>query len=167
MPIVFRSDRETSIGSGVIAYLWDPADGTLNGTFALALYEGELATETATKASGEPSVLAGTYDVTTFEPNKDVFATGTLKLDPLGTQGVYVVKWRLSPTADVLASLGLVPDTAFEYTALGMSVAGSNVLVVGWDNNVYTRVWAASGITYHEWGQRIVTQGRQRSLRAR
>ena len=145
MPVVFRSRRKTAdlsspdpeavSPSGVISYEWNSQEGSLYGTFVLALYGGEVAVETGAKRSGSPGELAGDYDITTFTPTGDVFATGTLVIVPMGSAGAFDVTFILLP--EDLAALGYIDGTVLTYKAIGMQTSATQ-LVVAWDNDVYT-----------------------------
>ncbi|WP_441289851.1 hypothetical protein ACSRUE_03975 [Sorangium sp. KYC3313] len=143
MPIVQISDPQqpTPTSCGVILFRLDLQTGDVHGTFALALYEGELARETGVKISGPPGDFAGEYSVTTLRPDGTTFARGRMIAHRLGTQGVYLVRWDLDPVPEALQDLGYVPGTRLIYEAIGMTLGGGAEIAVAWDNNVFARRW--------------------------
>ncbi|WP_438040798.1 hypothetical protein [Sorangium sp. So ce128] len=143
MPIVQISDPQqpAPTSCGVIVFRLDLQTGNVDGTFALALYEGELARETGTKISGPPGDFAGEYSVTTLRPDGTTFARGRMIAQRLGTQGVYLVRWELEPVPEALQELGYVPGTRLIYEAIGMTLRGGAEIAVAWDNNVFARRW--------------------------
>ncbi|WP_437743124.1 hypothetical protein WME73_48605 [Sorangium sp. So ce302] len=143
MPIVQISDPQqpAPTSCGVIVFRLDLQTGNVDGTFALALYEGELARETGTKISGPPGNFEGEYSVTTLRPDGTTFAQGRMIAQRLGAQGVYLVRWELEPVPEALQDLGYVPGTRLIYEAIGMTLRGGAEIAVAWDNNVFARRW--------------------------
>jgi hypothetical protein len=147
-----QSATQLTSGSGVIMYTWNKQANTVEGTFVLAQYEGALATETGTKSDGPSGALAGTYDITTYTPTNDVFATGKLILVPVGVSGAYNVTYILEPTPENLAMLGYTAGTKLVYDAIGYLLPDGIHLTAAWDNNLYVRNVDS---TATEWGYRV------------
>lgn len=143
MPIVQISDPQqpAPTSCGVIIFHVNLQTGSVDGTFALALYEGQLARETGTKISGPPGDFAGEYSVTTLRPDGTTFAEGHMSAQPLGQEGVYLVRWVLRPVELALEELGYVPGTQLIYEAIGMKLNRGSEIAVAWDNNVFARRW--------------------------
>ncbi|WP_437589726.1 hypothetical protein [Sorangium sp. So ce1000] len=146
MPIIQLSDPEQAAPTscGVIVFRIDPQTGDIDGTFALAQYNGELARETGERIKGTPGDFAGTYRVTTLRPDGTKFAEGFMLARPLGQEGVYLVRWDLEPVEEALLELGYVPETRLIYEAIGMKLKGGAEVAVAWDNNVFARRWPGS-----------------------
>ncbi|MDC0679605.1 hypothetical protein [Sorangium atrum] len=143
MPIVQINDPQQSAPTscGVIIFRVDLQTGNVDGTFALALYEGELAREIGTRISPPTGDFAGAYSVTTLRPDGTTFAVGDMIARPLGQEGVYLVRWVLRPVELALEELGYVPGTQLIYEAIGMKLNGGAAVAVAWDNNVFARRW--------------------------
>ncbi|WP_437529548.1 hypothetical protein WME79_47970 [Sorangium sp. So ce726] len=146
MPIVQISDPQQAAPTscGVIVFRVTLETGSVDGTFALALYNGELAREIGTKISGPPRDFEGEYSVVTLRPDGSTFARGRMIAQRLGTQGVYLVRWDLEPVAQALQDLGYVPGTRLIYEAIGMALRGGAEIAVAWDNNIFARRWPGS-----------------------
>ena len=145
-------DAALTSGCGVIAYTWNLQNGTILGQFVLAMYEGNIATETGVKVAGAPGQLAGTYAIQTYTSTGALFAQGLLILEPVGTNGAYAVKYILDPVDP--AGLGYVPGTLLFYDAIGYQTQNPPSLSVAWDNDLYTR---NIGTGLKEWGYRLVS----------
>ena len=139
-------------GCGVIMYTFNSQNNSVEGWFVLAQYGGALAKETGTKCEGTPGQLAGVYDIVTYTPTNDVFATGKLILVPVGTAGAYNVTYKLVATPENLAMLGYTEGTVLVYDAIGFLLPDGIHFTVGWDNDLYVR---AIGTEAAEWGYRV------------
>jgi histidinol dehydrogenase len=139
-------------GNGVIMYTFNSQNDTVEGTFVLAQYGGELATETGTKCEGIPGQLAGVYNIVTYTPTNEVFATGKLILVAVGTAGAYNVTYELDATPENLAMLGYTEGTTLIYDAIGYLLPDGIHFTAAWDNNLYVR---QVGTEAAEWGYRI------------
>lgn len=151
------SQAHLTSGSGVIMYTFNAQTNTVEGSFVLAQYGGALATETGTKCEGTPGQLAGVYDIVTYTPTQEVFATGKLILAAVGTAGAYNVRYKLIPTPENLEMLGYTPGTVLVYDAIGYLLPDGVHFTAAWDNDLYVR---RIGSEAAEWGYRLfkVTQ---------
>lgn len=147
-----QAQPQLQSGSGVIMYTFDAQANTVEGWFVLAQYGGALARETGTKCEGTPGQLAGVYDIVTYTPTNDVFATGKLILFPVGTAGAYSVTYKLLPTPENLEFLGFTPGTKLIYDAIGYLLPDGIHLTAAWDNDLYVRRISADAA---EWGYRL------------
>lgn len=139
-------------GSGVIMYTFNSQTNTIEGTFVLAQYGGALAKETGTKCEGTPGQIAGVYDIITYTPTNDVFATGKLILVAVGTAGAYSVAYKLEPTPPNLEMLGYTQGTVLLYDAIGYLLPDGIHLTAAWDNDLYVRAIGSEAV---EWGYRV------------
>jgi hypothetical protein len=139
-------------GCGVIMYTFNLQANTLEGTFVLAQYAGALALETGTKCDGTPGQIAGVYDIVTYTPANDVFATGKLIFAAVGGNGAYSVKYLLDATPPNLAMLGYTEGTTLIYDAIGYALPDGIHMAVGWDNDLYVRTIGSDAV---EWGYRL------------
>jgi len=147
-----KVEAKLTSGCGVIMYTFDSQTNSFEGTFVLAQYGGALAKETGTKCEGTPGQVAGVYNIITYTPTNDVFATGKLILNPVGTAGAYSVTYLLDATPENLAMLGYTEGTTLVYDAIGYLLPDGIHLTVGWDNDLYVRKVGAEAV---EWGYRI------------
>lgn len=147
-----QAQAKLQSGSGVIMYTFNAQTNTVEGSFVLAQYGGALATETGTKCEGTPGQLAGVYDIVTYTPTQDVFATGKLILAAVGTAGAYNVRYKLVPTPENLEMLGYTPGTVLVYDAIGYLLPDGVHFTAAWDNDLYVR---RIGTEAAEWGYRL------------
>lgn len=155
--------------TGLVIYEPVGSYDELRGTFALPMYGGKFAGESAKRVSDDqlPSgPFNGVYEVvTTTVDDGAIFAKGKLSITTMnlalaanknGPRVPLWLSWAITPEPWAMSQIGFVPGTLFNYVGVGIEIGARDTehsyLAAGWSNNLFRRTWTDNGQDFAQVG---------------